>query len=47
MKQDETNALLVAKAKEGIGVSQDLRAGDPFIFGRGGEEALALPGGRH
>lgn len=41
MKQDETNALLVKKAKEGKIVAR-LKGGDPFIFGRGGEEALAL-----
>ena len=41
MKQDETNALLVKKALEGKTVAR-LKGGDPFIFGRGGEEALAL-----
>lgn len=41
MKQDETNALLVKKAKAGKFVVR-LKGGDPFIFGRGGEEALAL-----
>jgi uroporphyrinogen III methyltransferase/synthase len=39
--QDELNGLLVQKAKEGKTVVR-LKGGDPYVFGRGGEEAAEL-----
>ncbi len=39
--QEELNQLLVTKAKEGKTVVR-LKGGDPYIFGRGGEEAEEL-----
>jgi uroporphyrinogen III methyltransferase/synthase len=39
--QEETNELLVELGHEGRAVVR-LKGGDPYVFGRGGEEALAL-----
>lgn len=41
LSQEELNALLIAKAREGKCVVR-LKGGDPYIFGRGGEEAEDL-----
>ena len=41
LPQKDINALIVNKAKKDVVVVR-LKGGDPFIFGRGGEEAQAL-----
>jgi uroporphyrin-III C-methyltransferase len=39
--QQDLNALMIKKAKQGLRVVR-IKGGDPFIFGRGSEELLAL-----
>jgi len=41
LSQEEINALIIRKAEEGKTVAR-IKGGDPFIFGRGGEEAEEL-----
>lgn len=43
IKQEDIITILIEKARQGLRVVR-LKSGDPYVFGRGGEEALALQG---